>query len=1041
MNNINTLQYNFKFMDIKLKLKHLLLMLFLLNMGILNAQQKIKVTGQIVDNNQEAIIGANVLIKGTTIGTITDFNGNFTLDANIGSVLNVTYLGYVPQEVTVTAQQPMVITLKENAQELNEVVVVGYGTQKKISTIGAQSGIKVVSELKQPVANLSTVLAGRVSGIVGLQQTGEPGNDAANIWVRGIATLGGTSPLILVDGVERSMDDLNPEDIESFSILKDASATAVYGVRGANGVIIITTKNGEIGKPRIRAEYTYGFTRFTKLPELADGITYMQCANEAATTRGKDPLFSAEKIGMTASGLDPYLYPNVDWYDQIFNDWGHNQRVSVNVNGGSENVQYYVSLSYYDEAGLFKVDNMQDYKSEIKYSRYNFNSSLNMKVTPTTNLKLNIKGNMADKNSPYVKSDDIFSAVFRIPAIQMPVIYPGDRVPFLSTGGGLMNPLAELTKKGYRSTTHSKVMADLSLEQKLDFITKGLSFKGMFAYDIENKTYLNRTRSYNTYWADSRDENGELIIVQQGNSVDEYLKLERGTDKNQRKYYMEAALNYNRTFADAHTVTGMLLFNRSDRSDLNSNSLTYSLPYRSQGLAGRATYSFKDRYMAEVNFGYNGSERFHKSKRFGFFPSAGLAWVVSNESFWDPFKSVVSKLKLRASYGIVGNDAIGSGRFLYLSDINMNDSKYGANFGYNFDYHRDGISVKRYSDPEITWEKSTKTNFALEFTLFDDLNVTAEYYTERRKSILQQRASIPASMGLWVQPYANLGEAKGSGVDLSLDYNKYFANKSWLQLRGNFTYATSEYMVYEDYEYPGAWWKQKVGYPTNQTWGYIAEGLFVDDNEVANSPVQFGEYGAGDIKYRDVNKDGKITDLDQVPIGYPKEPEIVYGFGASYGYKNWDISVFFQGLARESFWIDYNNVSPYFNTVDTKVVGNRVGHNALAKFIADSHWSEDNRDAYAVWPRLSPTSIENNSKTSTWFMRDGSFLRLKQLEIGYTIPEKVTNKVGIKNLRFYVTGNNLLCFSKFKLWDPEMAGAGLGYPVQRVYNVGLNLTF
>ena len=401
----------------------------------------------------------------------------------------------------------------------------------------------------------------------------------------------------------------------------------------------------------------------------------------------------------------------------------------------------------------------------------------------------------------------------------------------------------------------------------------------------------------------------------------------------------------------------------------------------------------------------------------------------------------MSKLKLRASYGIVGNDAIGSGRFLYLSDINMNDSKYGANFGYNFDYHRDGISVKRYSDPEITWEKSTKTNFALEFTLFDDLNVTAEYYTERRKSILQQRASIPAAMGLWVQPYANLGEAKGNGVDLSLDYNKYFANKSWLQLRGNFTYATSEYMVYEDYEYPGAWWKQKVGYPTNQTWGYIAEGLFVDDNEVANSPVQFGEYGAGDIKYRDVNKDGKITDLDQVPIDIRKSRKFVYGFGASYGYKNWDISVFFQGLGRESFWIDYNNVSPYFNTVDTKVVGNRVGHNALAKFIADSHWSEDNRDAYAVWPRLSPTSIENNSKTSTWFMRDGSFLRLKQLEIGYTIPEKVTNKVGIKNLRFYVTGNNLLCFSKFKLWDPEMAGAGLGYPVQRVYNVGLNLTF
>lgn len=520
----------------------------------------------------------------------------------------------------------------------------------------------------------------------------------------------------------------------------------------------------------------------------------------------------------------------------------------------------------------------------------------------------------------------------------------------------------------------------------------------------------------------------------------EYLIYDPGGKSITANMYIEAALNYNRDFGK-HGVGGLLVYQLRNNLQPNAGSLQASLPYRNVGLSGRFTYAYNNRYFAEFNFGYNGSERFHKSKRFGFFPSAGLAWVVSNESFWDPFKDVVSKLKLRASYGIVGNDAIGSGRFLYLSDINMNDSKYGANFGYNYDYHRDGISVKRYSDPEITWEKSAKTNFALEFTLFNDLNVTAEYYTERRKSILQQRTSIPASMGLWVQPYANLGEAKGHGVDLSLDYNKYFANKSWLQLRGNFTYATSEYMVYEDYEYPGAWWKQKVGYPTNQTWGYIAEGLFVDDNEVANSPVQFGEYGAGDIKYRDVNKDGKITDLDQVPIGYPKEPEIVYGFGASYGYKNWDISVFFQGLARESFWIDYNNVSPFFNTVDTKVVGNRVGHNALAKFIADSHWSEDNRDAYAVWPRLSPTSIENNSKTSTWFMRDGSFLRLKQLEIGYTIPEKVTNKVGIKNLRFYVTGNNLLCFSKFKLWDPEMAGSGLGYPVQRVYNIGLNLTF
>ena len=350
--------------------------------------------------------------------------------------------------------------------------------------------------------------------------------------------------------------------------------------------------------------------------------------------------------------------------------------------------------------------------------------------------------------------------------------------------------------------------------------------------------------------------------------------------------------------------------------------------------------------------------------------------------------------------------------------------------------------MRRYSDPTIKWETATKTNIALELGLFSELNFIAEYYTERRKNILQERASIPASMGLWVNPSSNLGKAKGHGVDLSLDYNKYFANKSWLQLRANFTYAKSEYTAYEDYEYPGAWWKQKVGYSMGQQWGYIAEGLFVDDAEVKNSPTQFGEYGAGDIKYRDVNKDGVINELDQVPIGYPTNPEIVYGFGASYGYKNWDVSIFFQGLARESFWIDYNAVSPFFDTVGKDFLETeRVGNNALAQFIVDSYWSEDNRDTYAVWPKLSPTSVENNAKRNTWLMRDGSFLRLKQLEFGYTIPEGITNKANIKNLRFYLNGTNLLCFSKFKLWDPEMAGNGLGYPIQRVFNVGLNLTF
>lgn len=1016
------------------KLKHIFLVLALLNIGILNAQQRTKVTGKILDSNQESIIGANVLIKGTTIGTITDFDGNFTLDANIGSTLTVTYLGYVPQDVKVANQQPLRIILKENAQELQEVVVVGYGTQKKISTIGAQSGIKVVSDLKQPVANLSSVLAGRISGVVGMQRTGEPGSDAANIWVRGIATLGGTSPLILVDGVERSMDDLNPEDIESFAILKDASATAVYGVRGANGVIIITTKGGEIGKPKVRVEYTHGFSRFTKLPELADGITYMQCANEAATTRGKDPLFSAEKIGMTASGADPYLYPNVDWYDQIFKDWGSNQRFSVNVNGGSENVQYYVSLSYYNEAGLFKVDNMQDYKSDIKYSRYNFNSSLNMKVTSTTNLKLNVKGNMADKNSPYVNSDDIFKDVFKIPAIQMPVIYPGNRVPFISTGGGLMNPLAELTKRGYRSTTHSKVMADLSLDQKLDFITKGLSFKGMFAYDIENKTYLNRTRGYNSYWADERDENGELIIIQQGNSVDEYMKLERATDKNQRKYYMEASLNYMRVFAKAHTVTGLFLFNRSDRSDLNANSLTYSLPYRSQGIAGRATYSYKDRYMGEFNFGYNGSENFTPDKRYGFFPSFGAGWVASNEAWFEPLLNYVSLFKIRASYGQVGSDQIKIGdttyRFGFLSEVGGGD---GYQFGLPGNTYGvgGGKSVSKYA-VNVGWEVSTKANLGLDIELFrGDLTLNFDVFKERREDIFVQRKSLPAAVGINTVVTGNLAIVENQGFEVNADFNKRIG-KVTLGLKGNLSYNQNEIIEDDSPSKPYPWMESR-GTSVGQRSGYICDGFYteedINDPNVAKTvePVM-----AGDLKYRDLNGDKRIDDYDRSYIGYGTVPSLVYGFGATGEWNGFSFGAFFQGIGKCDIFMNGSDFVPFENATAR---GNLFSN-------IDDRWTEANPRQDALYPRLAISGTNQNYATSDHWIKDGSFLRLKTLDFGYTLPKALTTKWHISNVRFYVLATNLFTISGFDMWDPELGnGTGTKYPNVSTYSGGVSFQF
>lgn len=1025
------------------------------NQTVQQQKKGMVIKGKVLGTDGEPIIGASVLVKGSTTGVVTDLDGNYTLsNVSKGAILEFSYVGYVKLTKTVGNETTINAILYEDSQMLEGVEVVAFGTQKKESVIGAISTVKV-AELKTPSSNLTNALAGRIAGVISYQRTGEPGVDDASFFVRGVTTFGyKKDPLILIAGIELTSTDLarlQPDDIASFSIMKDATATALYGARGANGVILVKTKEGQKGKARLSLRVENSISTPTQEIELADPVTYMRLHNEAYLTRNPlAPLmYSEEKIDNTVPGAGSVIYPATDWRKELLKDFTMNQRVNLNITGGGDVARYYVAASYSQDNGILEVDKNSNFNNNIKQRVYTLRSNVNINATKTTELIVRLSGVFDDYNGPLYGGSAMYNLIMKSNPVLFPAKYPKDEAHAYTKhtlfgnaeNGQYLNPYAEMVR-GYKESGRSNLSAQFEVKQDLKFLTEGLSARLLFntsrisSYDVSRKLnpYYYKMTNYDYLTGDY------AIDIINPDDGSEYLIYDPGGKSITANMYIEAALNYNRDFGK-HGVGGLLVYQLRNNLQPNAGSLQASLPYRNVGLSGRFTYAYNNRYFAEFNFGYNGSERFHKSKRFGFFPSAGLAWVVSNESFWDPFKDVVSKLKLRASYGIVGNDAIGSGRFLYLSDINMNDSKYGANFGYNYDYHRDGISVKRYSDPEITWEKSAKTNFALEFTLFNDLNVTTEYYTERRKSILQQRTSIPASMGLWVQPYANLGEAKGHGVDLSLDYNKYFANKSWLQLRGNFTYATSEYMVYEDYEYPGAWWKQKVGYPTNQTWGYIAEGLFVDDNEVANSPVQFGEYGAGDIKYRDVNKDGKITDLDQVPIGYPKEPEIVYGFGASYGYKNWDISVFFQGLARESFWIDYNNVSPFFNTVDTKVVGNRVGHNALAKFIADSHWSEDNRDAYAVWPRLSPTSIENNSKTSTWFMRDGSFLRLKQLEIGYTIPEKVTNKVGIKNLRFYVTGNNLLCFSKFKLWDPEMAGSGLGYPVQRVYNIGLNLTF
>lgn len=1038
------------------------------------SQQKegTKIVGSVIDVDGEPMTGASVSVRGTTIGTVTDLNGEFAISVSSDtSTIVVSMIGYIPQTIKIGKQRILSIKMLEDDNVLEEVTVVAFGRQKKESIVSAITTISP-SELKAPSSNLTTALQGRMAGVISYQRSGEPGSDNAEFFLRGVTTFGfNSSPLILIDNIELTTTDLarlQADDIESFSIMKDATATALYGSRAANGVVFVKTKEGKKGSARFNLRFETGLSQPTQEIKLADPVTYMKLHNEAYLTR--DPLsselpYSLDKIDNTIPGSNSLIYPATDWKKEMLNNHAITERINLNISGGGDIARYYVAASYSNDDGILKNNPENDFNTGVSFKTYTLRSNVNINVTKTTELLVRLNGNFEDYSGPIGSKDGtvrggthVYNLIMKSNPVRFPAKYtigdPNNKVvtDYIrhtmfgnDATGTYLNPYAEMVR-GYQDYGRANLGAQLELKQDFEFITSGLSGRMLFNTNRISSYTMNRTLvpyyyslvDYNRYTGEYATE---CVNPDGTRSGTEYLTFDPGTKSIATSTYFEAAVDYIRSF-NKHNLSGMLVLQIQDNAQPNAATLEESLPYRNVGLSGRFTYGYDSRYFMEANFGYNGSERFDEKHRWGFFPSMGAGWVISNESFFEPLLTSIDKLKIRASYGLVGNDKIGVGRFLYLSEVNMNNGSYSSSFGLNNDYKKNGISISRYANSDITWETATKANLALEIDVMNSISMIAEVYTEHRKNILQQRTSIPASMGLWSSPWANIGEAKGSGFDLSLDYNKYFKKDLWMQLRANFTYATSEYSQYEELKYPNAPWKSHIGYPTTQQWGYIAEGLFVDDAEVANSPKQFGSYSAGDIKYRDLNGDGIIDSQDMAPIGYPTTPEIVYGFGGSFGYKQFDFSIFFQGTARESFWINYNTVSPFFNTSVNSANDLKVtGENALAQFIVDSHWSEESRNAYAVWPRLSASSISNNAVKNTWFMRDGSFLRLKQLEFGYTFPEKSIQKIGLKSLRVYFTGSNLICFSNFKLWDPEMAGNGLGYPIQRVYNVGLNLNF
>ena len=1022
-------------------------------------QNKRKISGRVTDIKGEPLIGVNVTVDGDANGSITNMDGLYEIFVTKKSVvLKFTYIGFKTSEIRTNASTNIYdVTLEEQVNELEETVIVGYGTQRKISNIGAQSSMKM-EDIKTPSASLTTTLAGRLAGVVAVQRTGEPGKDAADIWIRGISTPNTSSPLVLVDGVERSFNDIDPEDIESLTTLKDASATAVYGVRGANGVILIKTKPGKVGKPTVSADYYESFTRFTKMVDLADGITYMNAANEAMRNDGIATKYTEDQIRNTIAGKDPYLYPNVDWLKEIFNDWGHNRRVNVNVRGGSEKVAYYASVSYFNETGMTVTDkNINTYDSKMKYSRYNFTTNLNIDVTPTTKVEIGAQGYLGEGNYPAISSADLYNAAMSISPVEYPKMFfvNGEAyVPGTSTNNNFNNPYSQATRRGYDNLTKNQIYSNLRVTQDLDMLTKGLKLTAMYAFDVYNEIHVHQDRAESTYnFLDTSvpyDMNGQPILqrIYEGSNVLSYKQETSGN----KKTYLEASLNYDRTFNDDHRVSALFLFNQQSKLLYPKGTLEDAIPYRMMGIAGRATYSWKDRYFAEFNIGYNGAENFSPKHRFGTFPAFGVGWVVSNEKFWQPLSKAVSFLKIRYTDGKVGNSEVSDRRFMYLDQMKENGD-YGYKFGPNGTKWSGYETVNMAVD--LIWEESRKQDLGIDLKLFnDDLSIVFDLFKERRENILLKREhSIPSFLGYNTSaPYGNIGIIENKGFDGTIEYNKRI-NKDWvIALRGNVTFNKDKWIQGELPEQKYEWMNQ-YGRNINGAKGYVAEGLFtqaeIDDMarweslSDANKAItpkpfasQFGTVKAGDIKYKDLNNDGQIDAYDQTYISRGDVPTTVYGFGFTVGWKDLSVGMMFQGVAGAERVLNGSSVNPF---------NGGGGSGNLYSNIGD-RWTEENPDQNAFYPRLSygseTTSNINNFQKSTWWVRNMNFLRLKTLQISYNLPKPWVNKVHLKNAAVYVMGTNLFTLSRFKLWDPELnTDNGASYPNTTSYSVGINFTF
>ena len=1007
------------------------------------AQEQLNISGTVTDAAGEALIGVSVTVKDAKgLGTITNIDGKYNIKIQQYHTLVFSYIGYKPVSVLVKGDKKIIDVQmsEEKTNAIDEVVVTGLGTQKKLTVTGAITNVDV-SQMKQfPSSNFTNALAGNVPGIIAMQSSGQPGKSTSRFWVRGISTFGASaSAMILVDGFERNnIDDLNIEDIESFSVLKDASATAIYGSKGANGVILITTKHGKAGKININVKGEASYNTRTITPKFIDAPTYANLLNEARVTRNLAPQYQPEELALIRSGLDPDFYPNVDWSKLLLKNGAMSYRADLSMSGGGNTARYFVSLSYVEDQGMYNTDETlrKKYDTNANYKRWNYRMNVDIDVTPTTIIKLGVSGNLNKRNSPGLGDQYLWSELFGFNALSSPVLYSNGYVPAYGNNIRQMNPWVSSTRTGYNEEWDNNIQTNVTVDQKLDFITKGLSFTGRFGYDTYNSNHIYYRLWPAMYRANSRDSQGNIIWDK---LFEETSMSQKSGGDGSRHEFLEALLRWDRTFDKLHNFSAVSRFTQDERIQTRNigTDIKNSVSKRNQGLAGQLTYNYALRYFIDFNFGYNGSENFADHHRYGFFPAFSLAWNVAEEPLVKKVLPWLNMFKLRYSWGKVGNDNMGRFPYLYTLD-------YTPNIGYNWGSNLTsgtipGIHYTQMASPNVTWEVARKTDFGFDFVAFDNkFSLTMDYFHEKRTGIFIQRMFLPDITGLESYPWANVGAVKSKGFDGNFQYKDHIGEINWT-VRGNITYSKNTILERDEENNVYAYQYGK-GYRVNQQRGLIALGLFRDYDDIRNSPKQsWGTVQPGDIKYKDVNGDGIVDDGDRVAIGATDTPSLIYGLGASVSWRGFDFNLHFQGAGKYTFLINSGAVNAFRD--------GRWGN--ILQGITDNRWissdisgTKETENPNAPYPRLSYGYNLNNQQSSSFWLRNGRFLRLKNLDIGYTLPKPMVNTIHLESVRIYISGQNLITWSPFKLWDPELDSSMRGqiYPITRSFTAGIQIS-